>query len=226
VKRVYVVAEGPTERSFIEEVLAPSLWDREIYLHPRILGPRGHKGGNTKYARVKKDVLVLLKQDQNAHCTTMLDLYGLGAGWPGLPLPPSLGNHAKVSRLENAMAAELAAEIPELRPDLRFLPYLQLHEYEGLLFSDPHAFASAIGKQDLGQRFQEIRDHFDTPEDINDNSATAPSKRVLGLYGGYRKVLEGTIAAKAVGIERIRAECPHFRAWIESLESLAPVVDA
>ena len=127
-KRVYVVAEGPTEKSFIEDVLAPVLWSRQICLVPTILGPPGHKGGNTKYVRVKKDVLVLLKQDPTAHCTTMLDFYGLGAGWPGLPLPPNLGSHEKVSRLETAMAAELAAEIPELRPELRFLPYLQFHE--------------------------------------------------------------------------------------------------
>ncbi len=116
--------------------------------------------------------------------------------------------------------ADIVAAMPGPRPDLRFLPYLQLHEYEGLLFSDPAAFAAGIRQQHLAARFQAIRAAFPTPEDINDDPNTAPSKRVLGEYPSYRKVLDGTLAARAVGIERMRQECPHFRAWVEQLEAL------
>ena len=218
--RVKVVVEGPTEESFIKDVLAPILWARHVFLIPVILGSPGHKGGNTNYARVKKDVVVALKQDRTAYCSTMLDFYGLGDGFPGLPLPPNLSNLDRVTRIEGAMKSDLISEVEDLRPDVRFLPYLQLHEYEGLLFSDPVAFASGIGQLHLIRQFEAVRNSFATPEDINDDANTAPSKRVLNSYPAYRKVLDGTLAAHAVGIENMRRECPHFRAWIEQLENL------
>ena len=218
--RVHVVVEGPTEESFIKDVLAPVLWLRHVYATPIILGPAGHKGGNTSYARVRKDVVVLLKQDPTAYCTTMLDLYGLGQGFPGTPLPPNLSNVNKVTYIEAAIKADIVMQLPDWRPDVRFLPYLQLHEYEGLLFSDPGAFASGIGQPRLAQQFQTIRNAFHTPEDINDNPNTAPSKRVLGAHPAYRKIVDGTLAARAVGIQKMRQQCAHFREWVEKLEAL------
>jgi len=221
VTRVNLVVEGPTEESFVKDVLAQVLWPRQIYLAPIILGVPGHQGGRTNYARVRKDILLHLKQDRAAYCSTMLDVYGLGRGFPGTPFPPDLSNIAKVMHLEQAIKAEICAVVPELRPDLRFLPYLQLHEYEGLLFSDPSAFAAAINQPHLAQRFHALRDAFPTPEDINDGPGTAPSKRIIQAYHSYRKVLHGTIAARAIGIEAMRRECTHFRDWLERLEALA-----
>ena len=219
--RVSVIVEGPTERSFVQQVLAPLLWASEIYLSATILGVPGHKGGRTNYARVKKDVLRRLKEDRTAYCTTMFDYYGLGRGFPGMPLPPYLSNVDKVIHLERAMKRDIIAEAPDLRPDVRFLPYLQLHEYEGLLFSNPEAFAKAAYQPDhpdLARQFQAIRESFPTPEDIDNNPDTAPSKRVLRLWPSYNKVVDGTRVASAVGTEAMRRECPHFRNWVESLE--------
>jgi hypothetical protein len=220
VTRVYVVVEGKTEKSFVLDVLAPRLHPN-VYLIPIVLGPPGRRGGDPRYPRVKRHVTDLLKQEQAVFCTTMLDFYGLGAGFPGMPLPAGLGSREKVERIERAMSEDFAAEVPDRRPDIRFLPYLQLHEYEGLLFSDPAAFAAGIGRADLALRFFEIRRERQTPEDINDNPNTAPSKRVLALHEGYSKVDDGLAAAKAVGIDRMRQECPHFREWLERLEALA-----
>lgn len=219
--RVNVIVEGQTEESFVKEVLAPLFWPQQIYLLPILLGVPGHKGGRPNYARVKKDVVLQLKQDRRAYCSTMLDFYGLGNGFPGTPLPPNLGNIEKVRRIELAVKEQLINELPDLRLDTRFLPYLQLHEYEGLLFSDPAAFAAGIKQDYLRAHFEAIRNAFATPEDINDNANTAPSKRVVGAYPAYRKVIDGTLAAKAVGIDRMRQECPHFRGWLEQLEALA-----
>jgi len=69
-------------------------------------------------------------------------------------------------------------------------------------------------------RFNEIRNAFPTPEDINNDPETAPSKRVIAASAGYLKVIDGTLAARAVGITRMLAECPHFRAWINRLQNL------
>ena len=161
-----------------------------------------------------------LKGDRTACCSTMLDFYGLGQGFPGTPLPPNLSNVDKVIHRERAMKDDIIAEVPGLRPDVRFLPYLQLHEYEGVLFSDPQAFANGIYQSHLTPQFQAIRQSFPTPEDIDDGPYTSPSKRVLRLCPSYDKVLHGTQAASAVGIEAMRHECPHFRDWVESLARL------
>ncbi|HZT28660.1 MAG TPA: DUF4276 family protein [Bryobacteraceae bacterium] len=218
--RVKVVVEGPTEEAFVRSVLAEALWPSGVSLTPIVLGVPGHKGGAANYARVKKDLLLHLKQDRTAYCSTMLDFYGLGEGFPGMPLPPGLPNIAKVTRIEEAIKAEICKLIPDFRPDVRLLPYLQLHEYEGLLFSDPPAFARALAQPQLAQTFQDVRDGFPTPEDINDNPATAPSKCVLRVFRSYNKVLHGTIAARGVSIDAMRRECPHFRGWLAQLEAL------
>jgi len=152
--RVYVVVEGQTEESFVKSVLAPALWPQHVFLTPIILGAPGHKGGRTNYARVKKDVFALLKQDRTAYCSTILHFYGLGSGFPGTPLPANLSNVGKVERIEQSFKEDVVQQAPALRPDVRFLPYLQLHEYEGLLFSDPDAFAAGIRQPQLAQEFR------------------------------------------------------------------------
>jgi len=197
VTRVVVIVEGQTEWTFVNSLLAEALWPDDVYLTPTVLGVPGHKGGRTNYARVKKDVLLHLKQDRAAYRSTMLDFYGLGPGFPGTPVPPSLPSIVKATRIEQAM------------------------KYEGLLFSDPRPFAEAIDQPHLAETFQDVRDGFPTPEDIDDDPITAPSKRILRAFGSYRKVLDGTIAARRVGIEAMRRECPHFRDWLACLQALA-----
>lgn len=216
--RVYIVVEGQTEESFVTQVLGAVLWPSNVYPIPILLGGMG---GRPIYPRVRKDILVLLKQERTAYCTTMVDFYGLGAGYPGAPVVVGMPPLEKVRRLEEAMKADIVAEVPELRPDVRFLPYLQLHEHEALLFSDPEALARGIYQPSLEPSLRQIRNAFPTPEDIDDSPATAPSKRINALYPGYRKPLHGTLAALTVGIESMRAECPHFRQWVEWLQTLA-----
>jgi hypothetical protein len=150
----------------------------------------------------------------------MIDFYGLGQGFPGTPAPRHLTNIQKVEHIESAVKDDLCDRIPDFRPDVRLIPYLSLHEYEGLLFSDPDALAQALKQPNLAHRFHQVRNDFRSPEDINDGPETAPSKRVLATYSAYRKVIEGTLAARAVGITRMRQECEHFRNWLEWLEAL------
>ncbi|MGA1984491.1 MAG: DUF4276 family protein [Acidobacteriaceae bacterium] len=219
--RVVVIVEGQTEGAFVNEVLAAALWPHSVYLTPILLGVPGHKGGRPSYARVRKDVLLHLKQGTAAYCSTMLDFYGLGPGFPGTPVPPGMPSIAKATRIEQAMKADVCDFAPDLRPDVRFVPYVQLHEYEGLLFSDPRLLAEAVKQPHLAEAFQNVRDGFPTPEDINDDPITAPSKRIRQIFGSYRKVLDGTIAARSVGIEAMRRQCPHFRDWLARLQALA-----
>jgi hypothetical protein len=100
------------------------------------------------------------------------------------------------------------------------IPYLSLHEYEALLFSDPDAFAQSIGQPRLARSFHGVLNNFPTREDINCGLETHPSKRVIDIYAGYKKVIEGTQAARAVGVRRMRERCVHFGAWLQQLEAL------
>ena len=115
--RVNVVVEGQTEESFVNNVLARVLWPRNILLSARLLGVPGHKGGRPNYARLKKDVLLSLRQDRTAFCSMMLDLYGLGPGFPGTPLPPRFSGIEKAAQIEDAVKNEILR--PYSRPASR-----------------------------------------------------------------------------------------------------------
>ena len=103
----------------------------------------------------------------------------------------------------------------------RFAPFVVMHEFEGLLFSDCTAFSRGISRPDLEADFQKIREQFATPEEIDDSPETAPSKRIEALVQGYEKPLLGVLAVLEIGLNRIRAQCPHFDGWLKKLESLA-----
>jgi hypothetical protein len=119
VSRVYVIVEGPSEEAFVGGPLAAHLWSHQVYVTPIVLGDPGHKGGNTSYARVEKDILRQLKQDAGSYCSTMVDYYGLGKGFPGTPAPTHLDNIQKVQHIESAVKDDICRKIPEFRPDVR-----------------------------------------------------------------------------------------------------------
>ena len=92
-----------------------------------------------------------------------------------------------------------------------------MHEFEGLLFSDPAKMASAFYVPALESDLRRIRSDFATPEHINDDPQTAPSKRIVRLLPEYDKVTAGNLAALSVGIEAIKRECQHFKQWFDWL---------
>ena len=75
--RVFVIAEGETEETFVNDLLAPNLRKRQIYATPLLLG------GVSTYGKIDHMVTKKLKDDQSAYVTTMLDLYALPSELPG-----------------------------------------------------------------------------------------------------------------------------------------------
>ena len=59
------------------------------------------------------------------------------------------------------------------------------------------------------------------PEDINDSPHTAPSKRILAAMPGYQKTFHGPLIACDIGLDAMRAACPHFDHWLKVIEALA-----
>ena len=94
-----------------------------------------------------------------------------------------------------------------------------LHEFEGLLFSNPNSFG-LIADEDVVQKIQEMKDAAPTPEHINNSPETAPSKRLEALMPGYAKVRNGSILSQDMGIDAIMENCQHFSAWIKKIASL------
>lgn len=103
----------------------------------------------------------------------------------------------------------------------RVFPYIQRHEFEGLLFSDTSAFQviADVDERDV-TALTEIRGNFTSPEDINDGYETAPSKCIMRRIRRYDKVVDGLSVAQETGLAKIREECSRFEAWLTRLEQL------
>src|SRR5260370_40133476 len=154
----------------------------------------------------------------------MVDYYGLpksgDRAWPGREAETSLPGTEKASRVEDALFDDIGSEMGSGFNANRFVPYVVMHEFEGLLFSDCTAFARGLGRPEMQAAFQEIRQQFATPEEIDDSPTTAPSKRVERLIAGYDKPLVGTLAALQIGVSKISPACPHFPSWLASIGQL------
>ena len=223
--RLLVLVEGPTEETFVNEVLAQHLYNQGyVQVSAKMMGKqreRKRRGGVRPWSEAQTDILTHLKSDSGIIVTTMVDYYGMPQdterAWPGragamvqLGFPNDIENSI-LSDVSNSMGGNTS----------RFIPFVVIHEFEALLFSDCNSLARGIGRPHLVSAFQEIRNDFTTPEDINDSPLTAPSKRIEALIPRYRKPIQGVQAAKEIGLSTIRDECPHFRAWLKHLESLA-----
>ena len=226
--RLLIHVEGETEESFVNVVLRPILHDCGYsVVGARIVGnarQRSRRGGIRSWPAVRKDILNHLKEDPGSISSTMVDYYALPQGtpdgWPGRRAAGSSAFERKARTVEEALLQDVGKAMGGSFDASRFVPYVMMHEFEAMLFSDCDGFARGIGCFDLAPKFQEIRDAFGTPEEIDDSPDTAPSKRVQALVPGYQKPLMGTLAALEIGLEAIRSACPHFRNWLDRLERL------
>ena len=212
-----VLVEGPTERDFVDEILAPHL--RSVgysSVSPNLIATKG--AGICAWTEAKMNIGVHLRK--NACVTTMVDYYGLPQDWPGRAESGAQPSHLKADFVERAILEDMRGE--DAAENL--IPYVMLHEFEAILFSDCEKFAAAIDLPQLTSAFQEIRDQFPTPEDIDDSREGAPSNRIEALLAQigvvYRKPTVGLRGAMAIGLDAIRAECPHFAKWMDSLEAI------
>ena len=227
--RLLIHVEGPTEETFVNEVLGPHLAGYGYsVVSARLLGnarQRSRRGGIRSWPVVRKEIVHHLQQASGCIASTMVDYYGLPQsgqrGWPGRAEASRLAFPQKASTIEHLLLADVCGQMgSSFNPD-RFVPYVMMHEFEAMLFSDCRAFASGIGYPDLAPSLQAIRDGFASPEQIDDSPVTAPSKRIATLVPAYQKPTQGTLAIQAIGLDTVRAECPHFRAWLKRLERLA-----
>lgn len=213
--RIYLLVEGQTEEAFVNELLVPHYARMERFLTPIIVSTSpGYRGGVVSYAKIRPQIEKLCKQDAAAHVSTMFDLYALPGDFPG---KESAAYRALVNGQDKAafLEAQLAQDIAQRN----FLPNVLVHEFEALLFTDVAAFEQWTDDDEVLEPLREIRART-SPEDINDSPHTAPSKRILAAMSGYQKTVHGPLIACDIGIDPMRAACPHFDQWLTALEGL------
>ena len=89
--------------------------------------------------------------------------------------------------------------------------------------SDPKQLDTQFENRDDGiARLVTMVSQFPSPEHINDNANTAPSKRIIREIPEYQdsKVSAGPIVAEKIELSTLRSKCSHFAGWLDKLESL------
>ena len=209
-RTVYIMVEGPTEEEFVNNSISHYLKGFGILNAvpiPLETSP-GFYGGDVTFARYQNNANNLLVSDPNGIVTSLIDYYELRTDFPGYAAAMAMAD-------KNASVTHVEQEVYNAIGNDRLIPYIQLHEFEGILFSDIKGF-NYIVRADIGKA-QYVINHFPNPEMINDGKATAPSKRLKGIIPKYKKTFHGPLIALDNGMAPVLAKCPRFRNWIDTI---------
>ena len=214
-RELIIIAEGYTEEEFIKNSIRPYMNQQGIYtVTPiRVTSSHGFKGGLRKgsFQKLKNDALRYLRQTDDVIVSTLIDFYHLPTDFPEYAealAKPQIEN--KIFHLEEAMGRSINHN--------RFVPYIQMHEYEALLFAKLDGFKEIpdITPQQITILKNAIEQHAN-PELINDGQETSPSRRLINTIPSYRKKLFGSFIPLVNGFDSILESCPRFNAWIQVL---------
>ncbi|MDD2631287.1 MAG: DUF4276 family protein [Bacteroidales bacterium] len=214
-RAIYIICEGQTEEEFVNGILRPYFNRHQIYdVRPILMSTsKGHKGGDIKYDRLKFNIDRLLMREPDILVSTFIDFFRLKSDFP--KFESALQKQNKIERvdfLERALADAIN--------DPRFIPYIQLHEFEGLLFAakDGFEFLPDLKQTNLNKLLLAV-DEKENPEELNDGALTAPSKRLEQLIPGFdkNKPFYGGIITEINTIEAILERCLRFKSWVEIL---------
>jgi len=217
-KRLIIICEGPTEVEFCKNVLYPYFFEKNIVIQTPLIKKSG--GGIVPWDNLKRQIENHLIQERAAIVTTLIDYYGIKPKfvfprWEDAHKEPH--KNLRIDILESGMKESIQKDIKN-----RFIPYIQLHEFEGLLFNNIEVFNNNIPKDDFINKEELISTLAlnPNPELINDTPNNAPSYRLKRLIKGYNKIVYGSILAAEIGLFRLRDKSPRFNNWITILENL------
>lgn len=219
--RVIIICEGQTERDFCLKFLDPYFSDKSIKIESPVI--KKSKGGIVKWLGnkgLKREISNHLKTNRSAYVSTFIDYYGLEDKhqFPQWDDSKSLKDpHKRIEKIETGMFQDINDS-----HRYRFIPYIQLHEFEALLFSDFRAFNyETLTTSHDSDYLKSTIENYDNPEMINNNLETSPSNRLKRIIPGFRKILHGKRLVNAIGIDKIRKKCPRFDNWLGQIERLA-----
>jgi hypothetical protein len=220
VTRLLMLVEGQSEEAFVKQTLAPWLAAHGVFVQgPIVLWTKrlpaggGFRGGVANWEQVRKNLQPLLA-DPGAWVTTLLDFYGLPADVPGV------AQHRGHGPAETQVAAVQAAMAQALGPAPRFIPFLALHEFEAWVFAGPAVVGQHFGSVSAAAKLSEEIPMPGGPEAINHGPDTHPMARLARHCPSYKKTSDGPTILAKIGIDAIRAQCPHFSDWLARLQAL------
>lgn len=229
-KIIHVLCEGQTEQGFVESVLKPYLIDNGVTAVKSVLVLTNRKenarGGVVSFQKVVNDINIMMKSnddnDSERHIfTTMFDLYALPGNFPGYEDAQRISDkYARVAAIEKAFAEYIGSD--------RFIPYIQLHEFEALVLCGLDFLKELYkGCDKQIELLKSDLNIIDNPELVNDKPQTAPSKRIIKAVEGGKKKLynydkpkSGRFVTQNIGIDELRVRCRHFDEWIGKLLSV------
>lgn len=226
-KRLNIIVEGHTEEAFVKELLSSHFAKTGIYISTRKvqtgwnkLHNKPSKGGLVNYSKFKNDINRWIHSEQNQENTwysCMVDLYAFPKD-KSSPYTSDIQKiqdfYLRVRALEDAIAEDINHP--------RFIPHIQLHEFESLLLVEPEKLIMMFPDREAAIRnLKESIKNFN-PEEINESSQNAPSKRIIKHIPEYHelKSIAGPLVAHEIGLNKLRKSCPHFNDWISKLEEI------
>lgn len=220
--RLNITAEGQTEEQFVKNVLSTHLGNFNISTDVRRVltskdKRKSYRGGLLSYVKAKNDIVTWLREDSNpeARFSTMFDLYALPNDFPSYEESMKINDiYSRVEFLEQAMKDDIG--------DYRFIPYIQIHEFEALVFANLHSLKDEyIGcEAAIAELENQLSQCEGNPELVNNKRETAPSKRLEKEIPEYDKVSAGAFIAGSKGVAHLKHNCRHFGSWVDSLEKL------
>jgi len=215
-KRLVIIAEGETEESFVNNILCPFFCSKGIYNSIQCFKTKHSHGGMSKYSYIKKDILNII-YEKDVVVSMMIDFYRLPSDFPGFnDLKVTQTHQEQANLLETRIKKDLENSQNQLFDN--FIPYIQLHEFEALVFASISGIDSLFERSEMDYNgLMNVIQQYPNPEDINNHPDTAPSVRLKKLISGYNKVLHGIDIINTVGMAELLEKCPRFKTWIESM---------
>lgn len=214
-KRLIIICEGPTEQAFCNDILRDHFLPKGILLDAPTI--KHSNGGIVAWETLKKQIITHLNEG-NCIVSLFVDYYRIrdSYNFPGWMNSKSITDiYDRMRYLFEQMFLDIDINLRS-----RFIPYIQLHEFEGLLFSDISVFPNNFTKDELDFSLLETAvKSAHTPEEINNGPNTAPSERLKRAIKGYDKIVYGSCLASDIGLKTIREKCIFFNEWIEKLET-------
>lgn len=222
-KRLFIYVEGMTEEIFVERILRHHLSLHGVKVERPLrakkdFDPDGPRGGFTNWPAMEADMRAWFSENLDtemspARFTTLLDLYAMPKEVPGYPGLRAATTEAHVTAIEAAIATQVG--------EPRFSPYLQRHEFEALLLAHPPALVEIFPGSALTITRLEADLAGQNPEDINHGRDTHPAARIHAAIPNYYELKASNAfwVASSVTLDRMRARCPRFRAWLEQWET-------
>ncbi|MXN91311.1 DUF4276 family protein [Flavobacterium sp. Sd200] len=218
---LYFIVEGETELEFVNKVLIPYLYSQGLQCHiqgyPITMSGGGHGFNNIQH--FINTITPVLNYKSEPVVTTLIDYFRLNSE---TKLPGYGGCHRlnatddKVAYLENCLN-QVVQSVKEYR---FFIPYIQKHEMETLLFANPEE-GFAFESDAILNRVLEVYNQYANIEDINGTEYGAPSKRLQDIYKAdgkrYEKIVDGIEIAELTTINMMLEKCPRFRKWVATL---------